>query len=305
MTGMHCQSSTPRDLVLALLHRQSFAAVAPFVKSLKRTGYQGRLVMFTSRIGAEAEAELRRHNVQVQPFHFSGKKERQPLARLWPLWRWYFASGASAASKTWLARRVLHVRYLRYLLYAEFLERHHADFDRVLLADSTDLFFQADPFAWDWKPGLHHFLEEDKNRLGSCRLHRLWIGWQAGPDFVDQHADEVVSCSGTTFGDISGIRHYLSEMLLAMMRARNLGKISGGDQGIHNYVRLENKLPGLILHANRQGPVMTMGVMRPGDYRMSPNGLVLNEDDSVPPVLHQYDRLPELKARLQGALAES
>jgi hypothetical protein len=295
-------SSTPRDLILALLHGQSFAAVAPFVHSLKATGYRGRLVMFTSQVGAETEAELRRLGVQVMPFHFSGKKDRQPLARLWPLWRWYFASGASPAAKARLAHRVLHVRYRRYLLYAEFLRQREAEFDRVLLADSTDIFFQGDPFAWPWQPGVHFFLEEARNLLGNCRLHRLWLSCQVGPEFVDLHANEIVSCSGTTFGDTASIQDYLAEMVAAMMRARNLGKISGGDQGVHNYLRLENKVRNLILHPNRLGAVLTMGVMQPGEFQVDAAGKVLNEDGSVPPVLHQYDRLPELKQRLRSSL---
>jgi len=295
-------SSTPRDLILALLHRQPYQAVAPFVQSLQRSGFQGRLVMFTSQVGAAGEAELRQRGVEVIPFHFSGKKDRQPLARLWPLWRWYFSSGASAAAKARLAHHVLHVRYRRYLLYQEFLERRGADYDRVLLADSTDLIFQGDPFAWEWTPGLHLFLEESQNRLGACRLHRLWLSCQFGEEVVDRHADAVVSCSGTTYGDTASIREYLARMVAAMMQTRNLGKISGGDQGIHNYLRLEQKLDHPIIHPNRRGPVLTMGVMKPGDFQVNAAGQVLNEDGSVPPVLHQYDRLPELKQRLRQGL---
>ena len=296
------QSSTPRDLILTLLHRQNFNAVAPFARSLKRTGYRGRVVMFLSQAGPGTEMELRKEGVEVMPFHFSGKKDREPLARLWPLWRWYFASGASPARKERLAHRVLHVRYRRYLLYADYLRQHAADYDRILLADSTDLIFQADPFNWNWTPGLHLFLEEPQNRLGACRLHRLWLSCQAGSEFVERHADEIVSCSGTTYGDTASIREYLTQMVAAMMRARNLAKISGGDQGIHNYLRLEKKLPNLTVHANRHGPVLTMGVMQAGDYRLNNTGAVLNEDGSVPPVLHQYDRLPELKKSLQKRL---
>jgi hypothetical protein len=177
-----------------------------------------------------------------------------------------------------------------------------ADYDRVFLADSTDLFFQADPFAWEWSLGIHFFLEEANARLGSCRLHRLWLGCQFGHEFVERHAGEVASCSGTTFGDTASIREYLTQMIAATMQARNLAKISGGDQGIHNYLRLEKKLSRLTVHPNRRAPVMTMGVMESGDYQVTNSGLVLNDDGSVPPVLHQYDRLPELKRRLQGSL---
>jgi hypothetical protein len=291
-------NSTPRDLILAALHQRNFDAVAPFVLSLKRTGYQGRLVLFISRVSPAAHAELLRHGVDVMPFHFSGKRDRQPLARLWPLWRRFFASSASASAKTWLAHRVFHLRYRRYLLYAEFLQQHGADYDRVLLADSTDIFFQADPFAWDWSPGLHFFLEEEEKRLGACRLHRLWLGCQFGQEFVEHHAGETVSCSGTTFGDTASIREYLAQMVAVTMQAGNLAKISGGDQGIHNFLLIEKKLKNITVHPNRRSPVLTMGVMHAGDFQINNEGFVLNENGDVPPVLHQYDRLPELKKRL-------
>ena len=297
-------NSTSRDLILATLHQRNFDAVAPFVLSLKRTGYQGRLVLFTSRVSAEAQAELRQHGVKVVPFHFSGKHDRQPLARVWPLWRWYFASGASPSAKARLAHRVLHLRYRRYLLYAEFLQQHGANFDRVLLADCTDVFFQADPFAWAWSPGVHFFMEEQGLHLGDCRLHRLWLGCQVGKEFVERHAGENISCSGTTFGDTANIREYLAQMISATMRARNLAKISGGDQAIHNYLLIEKKLKNVIVHPNRRSAVLTMGVMRMDDFQMNDQGTVLNEDRSVPPVLHQYDRLPELKNRLLASLMD-
>jgi hypothetical protein len=293
-------NSTSRDLILALLHGQGFKAVAPFIHSLKRTGYRGQIVMFTSRTEPGTGDELRRLGVTVMPFHFSGKKDRQPLARLWPVWRWCFASRLSPATKASLAHRVLHVRYRRYLLYLEYLRQHRADYDRILLSDSTDVFFQADPFAWECPPGVHYFLEEGKNLIGTCRLHQLWLGCQFGPEFAGRHAKEIVSCSGTTFGDTGNILDYLEKMVATMMAARNLAKISGGDQGIHNYLRLEKKLPRLVIHPNRQGAVLTMGVMQAGDFQLNPAGQVINKDGNMPLVLHQYDRQPELKKSLQN-----
>lgn len=292
------QRSTRRDVILATLHGRNFDAVAHFVISLKRTGYRGTVVIFASQVSAEAQAEMRKHGAKVISFHFSGKHDRQRWARLWPIWRWYFASGATATAKARLAHRVLHLRYRRYLMYAEFLEQHGANFDRVLLADCTDVFFQADPFAWNWSPGVHFFLEENKLRLGDCRLHRLWLGCQFGPHFIESHARENISCSGTTFGDTDNIREYLAQMIAAIMQARNLAKISGGDQAIHNYLLLEKKLKNLTVHPNRRAAVLTMGVMSPEDFQINGEGLVLNEDGSIPPVLHQYDRLPELKKQL-------
>jgi len=296
------QNSTSRDLVLAILRQRSFDSIAPFVLSLKRTGFQGRLAMFTSRVGTETEDKMRENGVMVVPFHFSGKRERQRLAYLWPLWRWYFATSASLDAKIWLARHVFHLRYLRYLLYDKFLQQHGADYDRILLADCTDVFFQADPFAWDWSPGVHFFMEEATKKLGECDLHRLWMGCQFGQEFVERHASKNVSCSGTTFGDTVSIRKYLTCMITTMMKARNLAKIYGGDQGIHNYLLIEQLLDNLVVHPNRQGPVMTMGVMRAGDWQTDDHGRVLNDSGEIPPVLHQYDRIPELKNHLLATL---
>ena len=294
--------STPRDLILATLHGSEFATVEPFVRSLNRTGYAGRTVFFTSQTSQATQTALRRNGVDVVPFHFIGKRDRQPLAGLWPLWRRYFASGASASAKRRLAHCVFHLRYRRYLLYAEFLQPRAADFDRVLLADSRDVFFQADPFSGQLPPGVHCVLEEPQVRLGHCPLHQRWLGCQFGPEFLAQHADETASCSGTTFGDTAGMLDYLAQMISVSMQARSLAKISGGDQGIHNFLLIEKRLKPVTLHPNRHGPVLTMGVMQPGEFQMSREGWALNENGDVPPVLHQYDRLPELKKHLLAGL---
>jgi len=293
-----------RDVILTTLHRVDFTHVAPFVLSLKDTGYTRRLVAFTGTVDDETCTKLRESGVVIVPFHFSGRRERQRLARLWPVWRWYFSTRASQAAKEKLAHRVLHVRYRRYLLYLQYLREHGAHFDHVMLADAKDVFFQADPFSWNPGSGVHFVLEEPHVRVGHCRLHRLWMGCQFGQDYVARHAEETVTCSGTTFGDTAGILKYLECMIATMMRARNLAKIYGGDQGIHNYLLIEQLLPDVTVHQNRQGPVLTLGVMRWNQVRLNEHGLVVNESGTAVPVLHQYDRIPELKRHLLARLPQ-
>ncbi len=298
-------ASTSRDVVLTVLHRANFNSIAPFVYSLKNAGFRGSIVLFASQVDNECMGKLRGDGVIVVPFHFSGKRDRQRLARLWPIWRWLFSTRLRPAAKHRLAHHVFHLRYRRYLLYSEFLEQRAADFDRVLLADGSDVFFQADPFAWDWKPGVHFFLEEPIQKIGLCRLHRLWLGCQFGQSFVEQNAQRTPSCSGTTFGDIQSIRQYLDAMIATIMRARNLAKISGGDQGIHNYVLIENLIHNKTVHDNRNGPVLTMGFMDDSDLQTDASGAALNDDGSLVPVLHQYNRLPGLKAHLLNSLQKT
>jgi hypothetical protein len=293
-----------RDVILTTLHRADFAYAVPLVLSLKSTGFSGQLVAFASAVDDETCAKLRGLGTTIVPFHFSRKRERQRLARLWPLWRWYFSTRASQAAKEKLAHCVLHVRYRRYLLYLQYLREHGARFDRVLLADAKDVIFQADPFSWNPEPGVHFLLEEAHVRIGHCRMHRLWMGCQFGRDYVERHAGETAACSGTTFGDTASILEYLQRMIATIMKARNLAKIYGGDQGIHNYLLQEKLLPNSIVHPNRRAPVLTLGVMRWDQVRLNSDGLVVNETGAPVPVLHQYDRIPELKQHLLARLPQ-
>jgi hypothetical protein len=296
------RASTSRDLVLTTDHRVDYDYIAPFVLSLKRTGYQGHIVMFASGMDETTLSRLWQDGVSTIPFHFAGKRRRQRLAYLWPLWRWLFSTGISPDWKKILTYRVFHLMYLRYLLYADFLSQHPGSFDRILLADCRDVFFQADPFAWPMTPGLHVFLEETKNIIGASRLHRLWMGCQFGLDYVEFHGQTTASCCGTVFGGTLDIRNYLAQMIAVTMTARNLAKIDGGDQGIHNYLIIQQRLKHLTIHENRRGPVLTMGVMPPADVRLNAKTEVLNEDGAVAPVLHQYDRIPGLKTKLVSRL---
>lgn len=292
-----------RDLILTTLYRADFAYIAPFVRSLKRTGYAGQLVVFASAVDGETCAKLRELGVSVVPFHSSGEHGRQRLARLWPLWRWYFSTRASSAAKEKLAHRVFHLHYRRHLLYLQYLREQDGRFDRVMLADARDVVFQADPFSWNPRPGVHFVLEEMQVRIGRCRFHRRWMSRQFGQAYVEQHADETVTCAGTTFGDAASILQYLQLMVATTMKARKLAKIRGGDQGIHNYLLLEKLLPNSIVHPNRRAPVLTLGAMRWDQLQFNAAGLVVGADGVPVPVLHQYDRIPELREHLLAQLS--
>ena len=297
--------TTPKhDAILTTLHRVDSTYAANFLASLRRTGYKGEVVFFVSWMNAASIASLRRQSITVVPFWFFCRSVKQRLAWPWPLWRWIFNSGVSQAFKEKLAHAVFHLFYRRHLLYLRFLRANRMKYDRVFLTDARDVFFQADPFAWNPPPGVHLFLEESTNRIGSSECHINWINSQFGPEALDQIKTDVVSCAGTVYGDIDGIMKYLSAMVDGTMQARSL-EHPDGDQGIHNYLLYQNPLPEFIVHDNRHGPLMTLGVMKPEEIRMNPDGWVINDDGRIPAVLHQYDRHPEvektLHAHLQGS----
>ena len=58
------------SLVLGAVRKLDVAALAPFVESLKSTGYDGEIVFLATRTSAEARRYLISRRVRVVPFRF-------------------------------------------------------------------------------------------------------------------------------------------------------------------------------------------------------------------------------------------
>ena len=291
-----------RDVILTTLHCVRADYVATFLASLKHTGFRGEVVVFVSGMENEEVARLRHQGVTTVPFRFRGSHVRQRLAKLWPLWRWLFKSPAPQRAKEYLAHAVFHLFYRRHLLYLQFLRKHRQDYDRVFLTDARDVYFQADPFSWNLPPGIHLFLEDASLKLGQEPSHATALRNQFGQALLDEISHETISCAGTVLGDTAGIMEYLSRMVALTMQARSLRDVCA-DQTIHNYLLYQkNRSPGLVAHVNGQGPVLTVGVMRPAAIRFDEQGLVVNDAGKIMPVLHQYDRHPEVEKVLLARL---
>ena len=148
--------SEKRDLVLTTVQGVDFDYLAPFVSSLKRTGFRGRLVVFASAMKGDAVSQLERHGVTVVSFPFISKRLREFFFwPFWPFWRRLFALNAFPEFKEKLAHVALPLFYRRHLIYLQYLRAHRLEYDRVFLTDARDVFFQADPFSWNPPPGLH------------------------------------------------------------------------------------------------------------------------------------------------------
>ena len=293
-----------RNVIMTNLRGMRFELAANFFASLRRTGYGGEVVTFASGMADEDIAQLRRAGATVVPYRFYHLLTRRRLAWLWPVWRWFFQSGASQGAKEMLAVAVFHFFYRRQLLSLQFLREHRRDYDWVLLTDWRDVYFQADPFSWDLPAGVHLFLEDASNKIGRSRQHESWLESQFGRAVYEELKAETISCAGTVLGDIDSVLKYLSRMIALIMNAGSLRE-AVGDQGIHNYLLYKERLPEIILHENGRGPILTLGAMRPEDVRLDPQGRVINDDNKIVPVLHQYDRIPHVEKALLQRLRQN
>jgi hypothetical protein len=288
-----------RDVILTLLHGVPADYAAAFFASLRRTGYRGEVVVFAGAMTEESLAGLSRQGVRVVPFKFRGGRVKQILIRLWPVWRLVFNSRVAPEIKERLARTVFHLFYLRHLLYLQFLRAHRQDYDRVFLTDARDVYFQADPFSWNPPAGVHVFLEVTP--FEDSEMNLRWIARPFGTAAAAKMKGKTISCAGTVFGDMPGILQYLETMVTLSMGARSQKEVTG-DQGIHNYLVHQQPFPGITIHDNRTGPVLTIGAARLETIRFNAEGWVVDDTGAVAPVLHQYDRHSAVEKALLARL---
>lgn len=209
------------------------------------------------------------------------------------MWKLIFSSRLPETTKYQLAHQVLHLFYRRHLLYLEYLREYGGSYERFLVTDCRDVFFQGDPFAWPQTPGLHVFLEDESMQVKKCTHHARWLRSQFGEEVLGSLGNEIVSCAGTVFGDRTSMQAYLERMVHLSMGARSLRE-ADGDQGIHNFLVRRKPIPGMTIHRNSQGPVMTVGPMSMSQLSFNSKGWVTNDHGEVAPVLHQYDRIAPL-----------
>lgn len=269
-----------------------FWKVEAFVKSLRKTGYSGRTVFFGSLLTRSTEQELLASGVEVKRFLFLAKHVRQRLARPWSFWRGYFALPQPEWLRDVVARRVIHLFYLRHLIYLRFLERNPG-IRRILMCDCRDVYFQRDPFS-DWPgPGLHSFEEDRSTLLGQCQHHRRWITLLDGPATLERLSSEPCVCAGTVMADRDTAILFLSKMVAMTYEALSL-EPHDGDQGLFNILVHERRIPGVVLHGNGNSSVFTMGSLPSQTICTDAEGFVVRSDGSRIPILHQYDRKPEI-----------
>jgi hypothetical protein len=295
--------------------------VRPFLISLNNSGYRGQTVLFVHRALAD---ELRHDPAATQvtlvrvtqwlPFKLRLTERPRVLRLLWRLFqRTLFAAlkslqrvsvGGELALRLRdaLARVIYPPMDSRFLLYSRYLRLN--PHSHALLTDVRDVLFQNDPFAHLPATGLAVSLETDGYTVASEPHNAEWVARAYGPDMLARIGAHRVSCVGVTSGDREAILRYLSlfsDQLLALS-PREAG-VAGADTAIHNVLLRTGRLGPVHELEPLASPVATLNEIEESALSLGPTGLLLNRDGGEVSVLHQYDRLPGLRARLLQTLA--
>jgi hypothetical protein len=132
------------------------------------------------------------------------------------------------------------------------------------------------------------FEEEVNSTISDDVFNSRWIRELVGPSGLKNMARRRIVCSGTTAGDKAGILHYLHAMEREIVWRRQ--PMGSHDQGVHNLLTHGPLAPFVTMQRNGAGRVFTAG--RVAELPLNGQGVIVNDDGSTVPVVHQFDRHP-------------
>ena len=291
----------------------------PFLLSLASIRFDGDVCLFVNNPSREKYKALRRWGATVVSYERPLSDHILPEIILRPRHvRWfldetypYFLDFVDSISKNkasklrWAEVLLKSPKYRRYVMCQRYLTAHPSEYSNVMLTDVRDVFFQRDPFQFDFGDEVCCFLEDGRDTIGSSVTNRTWIRDLFGSAALKSMERARISCSGVTIGSYKRIMKYLETMVDYITRfvlPRQSRIDDGADQGVHNYILHYGLVPYSRVFSNEDGPVITLTGVPEVDVRFDKNGYVVNKTGEVVNVVHQYDRLPRVMRTLLNHL---
>jgi len=240
----------------------------PFIESLRATGYAGDVVIMVNFWNWRLKSYLRRHGVT-------------PL----PMWSTRRLHGPPATH--------------RYQLYTRFARRNRERYDEMMVTDTRDVIFQRHPFADIASAACHFYLEHPTLTIGEEPTNLRWARLFLPADQAAALGRHRISCNGIVIGGMAAMDEYLARMAADLLDVPIATRLRGAaDASIHHrLVFLPGGIAGVIMENNVH--IATMGLEPGSIYVAGDDGLVRTTDGHTPAILHQYDRVPHLKAAIE------
>lgn len=160
----------------------------------------------------------------------------------------------------------------------------------ALLTDVRDVVFQGDPL--EPAPKGLEFFAECETPLGLHDFNMKYIRAVGGDQLAEAVADQACICVGTVVGQREDLMRFcrLILMLGAIPRSE-VGGAFGADQATCNLAVHLGLLDGKVLPNHSR--VATLGMVAGAKLTLT-DGVIRNPDGSASPIVHQYDRHPQL-----------
>ena len=184
----------------------------------------------------------------------------------------------------------------RYEIFLEFLQKNN--YNTILCCDSRDIYFQSDPFKFNYKKPINFFLEDEK--IKNCSYNSNWIIKTYGKSAFYEVGENIILCSGTVLGSAKKMKEYLTLMKEKISKYKYKKSIKyfltlrrdpqgrGCDQGHANYLVNQNYIQECGFYQNSSGPVATVYYLR--KIIFDEESRLLNDHNVPYSIVHQYDK---------------
>jgi hypothetical protein len=283
------------NIILTSIYRLEGPAIEPFFESLRLTGSNCSVIVFAMEISPECKALLKRHKAividaeyQGLPMAYAGLSRRIWLAfkaivqNYWNQWR----HGKDTSR--------LFINCWRFFCFRDYLLQLQEKPEHILLADVRDVVFQSDPFSYPFPKGLSVASEQTRGTIGQSRGNTKWLIEAVGWREMRKLKKLTAICAGTTFADYATMMKYLEAMTTQLDRRFFYALFDSIDQGLHNYFVHNRLVTPLQIHTNWHGPFLTLDSETVLPKNKNAKGYLCNNDGTIIPIVHQYDRIKNL-----------
>ncbi|CAM9275307.1 unnamed protein product, partial [Hapterophycus canaliculatus] len=248
----------PRDLCLGMAVGVSSAQLVTFAASFREVAPQADLVLFfeapTSDRFKDIIEKLGILSLEID----RGKLEPAALRR-------YHPSSA------------------RWIMIQRFLDTKGSDYERVLIADAGQVFFQGSPFDIIGDPGIYAFT--DDKTIGEYEERSAKIRDCLGESVLAKLTDKPALYSAVSLGTSSSAADYARQMSNGLLSPSFQACESAGvDAGLQEYLVYGGGMPGVLRFDQATGPVADV---QAGKFKMS-NSRVTNPTGREVPIVYRY-----------------
>jgi len=263
-----------------------------FVLSLRKTGYDGDVCLFVDDLAPETLHFLHEHRVQLQAFpqRYFVQTRRFFLRFVVDL----LPKKLRDRGQISFSQYYLKLNDARWACYFDFLRATRGLYSHVMFTDVKDVFFQRQPFDFEWKSPFCSFYEDPAFVIRDEPHTSGWIREGYGPQETESLLAKRVICSGVTFAEIDAAMEYLYIICQHMIRINARGLV---DQGVYNYILHRQLLKSAFIYDYPETPVLHTGLMATEKLQFDEQGLVVNGSGRVVNVIHQYFKHRKALAR--------
>ena len=188
------------------------------------------------------------------------------------------------------------IQFRRYEIFSKYLE--NKDFNNILLCDSRDIYFQENPFKFNYNGPINFFLEDYK--IKDCPYNSNWIIKSYGKTEYNLICNKTILCSGTVLGEHKKIIEYLDLMKGYISKFKYKKRLKyfltfrtdpdgrGCDQGHANYLVHKSIINETSFYSNGTGPVATVFYLK--KIKFDNESRLINELGDPYLIVHQYDK---------------